>query len=240
MPFTQKELPMLDGELPPPLRMRKRWRIAMAVGFVAAIAALIAGLMTHSGDSADDHNDSVKSRRPHASASPSPTHASMPKIPDDAGTLLSESQARSLSGVPTLHWVVSGGSITKAGRTSSDTRYAVSSNFYPDRSQRYVEVSIYRGTGEYNDMYEQSFDATTGRNDWNFVDTRRYPQLMGANMPFISVRYAKDGSVIRMLGFMFRDVSMKIEVCNLPTADLMDAAKLVIPNLEQLYHTQPV
>jgi hypothetical protein len=218
---------------------RRTWRWIIAVSFLAAVVALIVGLTVSSNnhDSNAKPKIPVTSSQPSASAQPpSPTIS----VPNDAKVLLSESQARAVSGVPTLEWRSSSGVESHGSRLSSDTRYGTSGNFFPDRSLRYVEVAIYKGTTEYTNMRDQSFDASTADHDWSFLSPSTYSQLAGASEAFMSVRYAKDGSVIRTLGFSFDNVTLKIEICNLPANDLLDAAKVVITHLHQLDNVNSV
>lgn len=201
-----------------------------------------AGVWFYLGASApsDDAHQGTAATQRQASPSASPSASPGFKIPTDATTLLSESQARTIAGVAKLHWVISGGEEDRTGRLSSETRYANSNYYYPDRALRYIEVAIYKGHDEYNNLRDQSFDASTGDHDWVFAGPREHPQLIGITEAFVANSYAKDGSVIRTLGFTFRGVSMKIEVCNLPTADLFSTAKVVIAKLNDLYAVHSV
>jgi len=222
------------------LRLRRKvWPALLAIGIMVVVASVFwfGWLPASSGD------DGPRAAQDTASASsplPSPSPSQEIKIPTDATTLLSVSQARTIAGVAKLHWVISGGEEGHTGRLSSETRYANANYYYPDRALRYIEVAIYKGHDEYNNLRDQSFDASTGDHDWVFAGPREHPQLIGVTEAFVANSYAKDGSVIRTLGFTFRGVSMKIEVCNLPTADLFAAAKVVIAKLNELYAVHSV
>lgn len=201
------------------------------------VIVLVMGVSGCSGS--DSHPVTGASQQTDPSSLP-PSPSSGLKIPSDATKLLGESQARTIAGVAKLHWVSSGGTEDRSGRLNSDTRYANSNYAYPDRALRYIEVAIYKGHNEYVNMRDQSFDASTGERDWSFVGAQDHPQLTGATEAFVSNRYARDGSVVRMLGFTFRDVSMKIEVCNLSTTTLFATAQVVIGKLNELYATRSV
>lgn len=222
------------------LRLRRKvWPALLAIGVMVVVASVFwfGWLPASSGD------DGSRAAQDTASASsplPSPSPSPDVKIPTDATTLLSESQARTIAGVAKLHWVISGGEEDRTGRLSSETRYANVNYYYPDRALRYIEVAIYKGHDEYNNLRDQSFDASTGDHEWVFAGPREHPQLIGVTEAFVANSYAKDGSVIRTLGFTFRGVSMKIEVCNLPTADLFSTAKVVIAKLNELYAVHSV
>lgn len=225
------------------LRRHLRRKVWPALVAIAVMAAAAAGVWFYLGTSAQS-DDVTQGTTATQQQTPLPRPSSSPsqeiKIPTDATTLLSESQARTIAGVAKLHWVISGGEEDRTGRLSSDTRYANANYYYPDRALRYIEVAIYKGHDEYNNLRDQSFDASTGDHDWVFAGPREYPQLIGVTEAFVANSYAKDGSVIRTLGFTFRGVSMKIEVCNLPTADLFSTAKVVIAKLTELYAVHSV
>ena len=223
---------MHDDGFKAPRSSRKSLRLRMAlVGFVVMLLAALStlagtGHLSFSGATRDDVAQS---------ASPTPSPQPTITIPNDATALLSENEARTIAGVAKLHWVSSGGIEDRTGRLSSDTRYANFNYAYPDRSLRYVEVAIFRGTDEYVNMRNQSFDANVGELDWFYVNSSDHPEVSGARDPFVSYRYTQEGSVVRILGFRYQDTSLRIEVCNLPTADLYKAAQLVLGKLNNMY-----
>lgn len=227
---------MHDDGFKAPRSSRKSLRLRMAlVGFVVMLLAALStlagtGHLSFSGAARDDVAQSAS-----PSSSPTPSPQPTVKIPNDATALLSENEARTIAGVAKLHWVSSGGIEDRTGRLSSDTRYANFNYAYPDRSLRYVEVAIFRGTDEYVNMRNQSFDANVGELDWFYVNSSDHPEVSGARDPFVSYRYTQEGSVVRMLGFRYQDTSLRIEVCNLPTADLYKAAQLVLGKLNNMY-----
>lgn len=229
---------MHDDGFNAPRSSRKSRRLRMAL--VAFVVMLLAALSTLAGTghlsfSGTTSGGVAQSAPPSSSPTPTPSPQPTVKIPNDATALLSENEARTIAGVAKLHWVSSGGVEDRTGRLSSDTRYANFNYAYPDHALRYVEIAIYRGTDEYVNMRNQSFDASPGELDWFYVDSAEKLGATGAGEAFVSNRYARDGSVVRMLGFRYQDTSLRIEVCNLPTADLYKAAQLVLGKLNNMY-----
>lgn len=188
-------------------------------GIVVAVATLLVAVAAIFGGSFTSNKES-------AARTAQAVHPSTPEVPEDVSAILSLKAARSITGVSKLAWSGSDGVMDRVGTYhESGTRYSTSIYAHPDRTDKYVDVRVYKGHSTFMTLSDVMLDLSTEDNAWEMINPRLLARSSDVPQAFMAVRYARNGSKISTLCFIFKQFTVRIETDNLSDKVLINLGK---------------